>query len=35
MANWCAIGMTLTLENEETAKKLYNSLPSFAFTREL
>ena len=26
MANWCAIDATLTLKNEETAKRLYDSL---------
>ena len=35
MANWCAIGMTLTLENEETAKKLYNSLVNAKDGRDL
>ena len=35
MANWCAIGMTLTLGNEETAKKLYNSLVNAKDGRDL
>ena len=35
MANWCAIGMTLTLKDEETARQLYDTLVNAKDGRDL